>query len=118
MTKSKKNKADISFIWALKGIKQVGSDEDVDYYHVAINNYGSFVVEANNNSMTVDLMLTPIVDVDVDFVDTFLETHHDDICSNLQLHINVIVEFLGTYKDSIVPYYELLKMVNCALNNQ
>lgn len=117
MTK-KKIDLDTSFIWALKGLQYVGSDEGVDYYHVAINNHGAFVVEVDNNAMTVDLTLTPIVEVGGDIVDTYKETKHNDVCINLQHHINVIVEFLDTYKDSIVPYHGLLEMVKVALNNQ
>ena len=117
MTK-KKIDLDTSFIWALKGLQYVGSDEGVDYYHVAINNHGAFVVEVNNNAMTVDLILTPIVDVGVDFVDTFKEARHNDDCIDLQHHISVIAEFLKTYKDSIVPYYGLLEMVRNDLDNE
>lgn len=109
---------DTSFIWALKGLKQVGSEEGVDYYHVPINDYGAFVVESDHVTKTVDLTLTPIVEADAEFVDSYLETRKDDVCTNLQSYINVIVEFLDTYKDSIVPYHGLLEMVKIALNNQ
>ena len=30
---NKKVELDTSFIWALKGLKQVGSEDGVDYYH-------------------------------------------------------------------------------------
>lgn len=114
----KKIEFDTSFIWALKGLKQVGSEEGVDYYHVPINDYGAFVVESDHITKTVDLILTPIVDVDAEFVDSYLTTRKDDVCTDLQRYINIIVEFIDTYKDSIVPYHGLLEMVKIALNNQ
>lgn len=117
MTK-KKIDLDTSFIWALKGLQYVGSDDGVDYYHVPINDFGAFVVEFDHVSKTVDLVLTPIVEADAEFVDSYLESHKDDVCVDLQRYINVIVEFLDTYKDSAVPYHGLLEMVNIALNKQ
>ncbi|MBR5911002.1 MAG: hypothetical protein IKZ55_03385 [Bacteroidales bacterium] len=113
----KKVELDTSFIWALKGLKQVGSEEGVDYYHVPINNFGAFVVEANHGSNTVDLVLTPLVEVVDGFVDTYLKTHRDDVCINLHCFINEIAEFLDSYKDSNVPYYGLLEMAKIAIDH-
>lgn len=115
MTKRKKIELDTSFIWALNGLKLVGSEDGVDYYHVPINEHGAFVVEASHNSNTVDLMLTPIVVTGDNFVDDYLQTHKDHVCNNLLLFINNIVEFLDGYKDSIVPYHGLLEMVKLAV---
>ena len=115
MTKNKKIELDTSFIWELNGLKQVGLEDGVDYYHVPINEHGAFVVEVNHNANTVDLILTPIVNLSDDFVDTYLRTHKDDVCINLQFFINKIAEFLDAYKDSNVPYHGLLEMVKMAI---
>lgn len=111
----KKVELDTSFICALNGLKKVGSENGVDYYHVAINNYGAFVVEADHNSNTVDLVLTPLIEVVDGFVDTYLTTHRDNVCINLHNYISEIAEFLDSYKDSNVPYYGLLEMVKIAI---
>lgn len=116
--KKKEIDFDTSFILRLNGIKQVGSEDGVDYFFVPINEHGAFVVEADHVSKTVDLILTPIVEADAEFVDSYLETKKDDVCIDLQRYIDVIAEFLDTYKDSIVPYHGLLEMVKIALNNQ
>ena len=108
---------DTSFIWALKGLKQVGSEEGVDYYHVVINNYGAFVVEADHNSNTIDLLLSPIVDDREDFVEDYLRARKDVVCINLEQYINQISEFLDTYKDSIVPYHGLLEMAKTSIEH-
>ena len=116
MTK-KKVSIDTSFIWNLKGLKKVGTEDNVDYYHVAINDYGAFVVEVNHYSNTVDLILTPIVKAGDDFIDKYLETYRDDVCIDLHCYINAIVDFLDAYKDSIVPYQGLLEMVKIAIRS-
>ena len=116
--KVKKIGVDTSFIWDLKGLKHVGTEDGVDYYHVAINDFGAFVVEADHHSNTVDLVLTPLVEVVDGFVDTYLTTHRDDVCIDLRCYINEIAEFLDACKDSYVPYYGLLEMAKRALNSQ
>lgn len=113
--KDKKTELDTSFIWNLKGLKHVGTEDGVDYYHVAINDYGAFVVEVSHESNTVDLLLTPIVDVSDGFIDKYLEKHKDPVCNDLLYFINLISEFLDGYKDSIVPYNGLIEMVRMAV---
>lgn len=123
----KKSILDTSFLDFFMGLKFAGTEDNVDYYHIAINQHAAFVIEIDHASCTADLLLTPISVVDEEFLECYFTGHKDVVFCDLQTYqtrnwissaIKTVVQFTNTYKNSPIPYSGILEMIRIAINKE